>query len=93
MEFCITTILPLVEGIVKKCLNESHIKNESKYLYGVEAIAKHFNISKRTVQNYKKTWLAPAISKRGRHVQLDIQKADELFGAYKGTFRHKLKIA
>lgn len=50
-----------------------------EYVYGMKGIASLFNVSRQTAQKYKRTWLKPAISQRGRTIKTDKLLALELF--------------
>lgn len=47
---------------------------------GLSGIMELFNVSKSTAWKYKQTWLAPAITQRGRIIFVDTKKALELLG-------------
>lgn len=47
---------------------------------GLSGIMALFNVSKSTAWKYKQTWLAPAITQRGRIIVVDTKKALELLG-------------
>lgn len=50
-----------------------------RYVYGLRGISDLFNVSLVTAQKYKNTFLAPAISQRGRKITVDVDLALELF--------------
>ena len=50
-----------------------------RYVYGLRGICDLFNVSLVTAQKYKNTFLAPAISQRGRKITVDADMAMELF--------------
>lgn len=56
-------------------------KAGKSYVYGMRGISELFNVSLVTAQKYKNTFLAPAISQRGRKIVTDVAKAMELFNA------------
>lgn len=56
---------------------------EKRYVYGIQGIADLFRVSKPTASLYKRTWLAPAVSQRGRKIITDAEMAMSLFVAYK----------
>lgn len=60
-------------------------KSERKYVYGLDGIAQLFNVSRVTAQQYKNTFLAPAVSQRGRHIATDVELALELFDENRGA--------
>lgn len=56
------------------------VKQESKeYLYGLRGIQDEFRISHKTAQEWKNTWLSPAISQSGKVILCDKAMAHELF--------------
>lgn len=54
-----------------------------RYVYGLRGIRELFNVSHPTAQQYKDTFLRPAIIQRGRKIIVDAAKAIELFNAHK----------
>lgn len=50
-----------------------------RYVYGLRGIRDLFNVSHTTAQKYKNTFLAAAISQRGRKIIVDVSKAIQLF--------------
>ena len=54
---------------------------EKRYVYGIRGIKNLFNVSHTTAQNYKNTFLAPAVMQRGRKIVVDTVKAMELYDA------------
>ena len=57
-------------------------KTGKRCVYGLRGISELFNVSLVTAQKYKNTFLAPAISQRGRKIVTDVAKAMELFNAH-----------
>lgn len=53
------------------------------YVYGLRGIRELFHVSHPTAQRYKNTFLAPAITQRGRKIITDVAKAMELYKASK----------
>lgn len=53
-----------------------------RYVYGLRGIRDLFNVSHTTAQRYKNTFLAPAITQRGKKIVVDADKAMELFNAH-----------
>ena len=54
-----------------------------EYVFGISGIQSIFQVSARTAQRYKSTWLAPAITQRGQVFIVDVKLAIELFKANK----------
>lgn len=53
-----------------------------RYVYGLRGIRDLFNVSHTTAQRYKNTFLAPAITQRGKKIVVDADRAMELFNAH-----------
>lgn len=51
--------------------------------YGLRGIRSLFNVSHKTAQHWKNTWLAPAIMQNGRTIITDVDYALKLFGERK----------
>lgn len=52
---------------------------DRRMVKGLEGIQGLFNCSKSTAQKYKNTWLAPAVTQRGKSLYIDADMAMELF--------------
>lgn len=50
-----------------------------RYVYGLRGIRELFHVSHPTAQRYKNTFLAPAVTQRGRKIITDVAKAMELY--------------
>lgn len=50
-----------------------------QFVYGLRGISELFNVSHPTAQRYKNTFLAPAISQRGRKIVVNVAMAKQLF--------------
>lgn len=50
-----------------------------KYVYGLRGIRELFNVSHATAQRYKNTFLAPAVSQRGRKIIVNRDLAIQLY--------------
>lgn len=68
----------LVRNEIKQAQECAPQKDE--WILGMKEIAKYFGVSIPTAQSYKQTWLAPAISQRGRKIWLNTRIAKELAG-------------
>lgn len=51
-----------------------------RLVYGLRGIRELFNVSHKTAQHWKNTWLAPAIKQNGRIIVTDADYAMKLFG-------------
>lgn len=58
---------------------DTEVYTSDRYAYGISGIAELFGVSLATAQRYKDTFLAPAITQRGRHIMTDKKMAMELF--------------
>lgn len=58
---------------------------KKRFVYGIRGISELFRVSIPTAQKYKNTFLAPAISQRGRKVVTDVDKAWELYNERKNA--------
>lgn len=52
---------------------------EPPYVHGIKGIMELFGVSETVAKGYKATFLAPAISQRGRSFTVDVAMARELF--------------
>lgn len=52
-----------------------------RLVYGIRGIESLFNISHKTAQQWKDTWLAPAVMQCGRKIVIDADYAMKLFGS------------
>lgn len=50
-----------------------------QYVYGLRGIRELFNVSHATAQRYKNTFLAPAVSQRGRKIIVNRDLAIQLY--------------
>lgn len=57
----------------------------TEYVYGISGIRKLFNVSHVTAQKYKNTFLAPAVSQRGRNIAVNVAYARQLFNENKNN--------
>ena len=53
-----------------------------RFVYGLRGIRQLFGVSHVTAQRYKDSFLAPAVSQRGRIIVVDADKAIRLFNEY-----------
>lgn len=56
--------------------------NDGTFVYGMKGIADLFGVSLVTAHAYKRTWLKPAISQRGRKIITDKELALRLFAQH-----------
>lgn len=71
-----------LKNIIQKEIKQAQESTPQKdeWLFGMKEIANFFGVSIPTAQNYKQTWLKPAISQRGRKIWLNTRIAKELAG-------------
>lgn len=61
--------------------------DNGRYVYGLQGICDLFGVCKTTAMLYKNTFLAPAVSQRGRTIVVDADKALQLFARQGETER------
>lgn len=66
-------------SIMGKVQSPQEEDKSSKYIYGLRGIQTLFNVSHKTAQQYKNTWLAPACYQSGRLIMVDRDRAMQLF--------------
>lgn len=54
-------------------------QEDKEYVYGLRGIQKLFDVSHKTAQRYKDTFLAPAVMQNGRKIMVDKRMALELW--------------
>ena len=77
---CMLTLGQLLAAIAER-QHPSQPEGNKNYVYGLRGIQDLFNVSHKTAQQYKNTWLAPACMQSGRKIVVDADKAMELFRA------------
>lgn len=70
-------------GKIIAAVRESGVPKEERtaYVYGLKGIKALFGVSHTTAQRYKNTFLAPAVTQRGKKLVVDVAKAMDLFNA------------
>ena len=58
-------------------------KPSGNYVYGLRGIQQLFGVSHKTAQEYKDTFLCPAVMQNGRKIVVDADLAMELFNKKK----------
>lgn len=53
------------------------------FVYGLKGIRDLFGVSTSTAQEYKNTWLAPAVQQRGKKIIVNVSQALKLFNGEK----------
>ena len=73
----------LISQITKELKEEVNTETATtktrRYVYGLRGIANLFHVSLPTAQKYKNTFLAPAVTQRGRKIAIDVEKAIECY--------------
>lgn len=59
-------------------------KGDTRYVYGLRGISDLFNVSHTTAQQYKNSFLAPAVSQRGRKIIVNADMALQLYHDHHG---------
>ena len=54
-----------------------------RLVYGIVGIENLFNVSHKTAQAWKNTWLAPAVKQNGRKIVTDVEYAFKLYDSTK----------
>lgn len=76
----------LVQSAICEVLTSTDGKDASpspRYVFGLRGIAELFGVTVPTAQEYKNTWLQPAVMQRGHKIITDANKAIELFNERK----------
>lgn len=63
-------------------LSEKKGSSPTELVYGIRGIERLFNVSHRTAQTYKNTFLKPAVSQNGRKIVIDRDLALKLFAEH-----------
>lgn len=83
-----TPIAALTVGQLKQLIQEQTASTQSRqensstpqhFVYGIRGIEKLFNVSHKTAQDYKNTFLKPAVMQCGRKIVVDADLALQLF--------------
>lgn len=69
----------LQEGLELQKSGTAGAESEKKYCYGLHGIMQLFDISHKTAQAWKNTWLAPACAQYGKTIVVDKDLAMKLF--------------
>lgn len=59
-------------------------QEDREYVHGLRGIQRLFDVSHKTAQRYKDTFLAPAITQNGRKILVDKKQALELWAQHWG---------
>lgn len=77
-----STVRETIESIKGESKKGGSPTGSTEYVYGISGIRRLFNVSHTTAQRYKNTFLAPAISQRGRTIAVNAAYARQLFSEY-----------
>ncbi|MDE5659311.1 MAG: DUF3853 family protein [Muribaculaceae bacterium] len=72
----------LVRQALETVKGEIKASEEVRYVYGLSGIANLFNVSRVTAQNYKNTFLKPAVEQRNRKFRVNVTLAQQLFAEH-----------
>ena len=79
----IEEFVELLDERINKATTGSNIgvvkPNSGNYVYGLRGIQQLFGVSHKTAQEYKDTFLRPAVMQNGRKIVVDADYALELF--------------
>ena len=80
-------LMEILETVLRKSQNptESDDTLPKNRVYGIKGIEGLFNVSHKTAQQYKDTFLKPAISQKGRKIVVDADLAMKLFKEQQNT--------
>lgn len=76
----------VAEETVKACLQELRedlTADAPQTVRGLRGIMDLFGVSKSVAQQFKNTWLAPAVMQVGRVILTDVKQAQNLYRNYK----------
>lgn len=62
-----------------RCVKDEKSHSSGNYVYGLRGIQQLFGVSHKTAQEYKDTFLRPAVMQNGRKIVVDADYAMELF--------------
>ena len=89
MPMGVMTIGDLRELITEILDSRGPVERESSknihLVYGLRGIRELFNVSHKTAQQYKDSFLRPAVKQNGRKIVVDADLALELFANWKGS--------
>lgn len=82
-----TPIAALTVGQLKQLIQEQTASTQTRqesstpqhFVYGIRGIERLFNVSHKTAQDYKNTFLKPAVMQCGRKIVVDADLALQLF--------------
>ena len=80
-------LMEILETVLQNSLNTtaSKISSPENLVYGIRGIEKLFNVSHKTAQQYKDTFLKPAVMQNGRKIVVDADLAMKLFKEQQNT--------
>lgn len=79
-EFATNIVKETIEAI--KAAPEQIAESPTEYRYGLRAIRDMFGVCHATAQQYKNTFLRPAIEQRGRKIRINVPLAQKLYNEY-----------
>ena len=80
-------LMEILETVLQNSLNTtaSKISSPENLVYGIRGIEKLFNVSHKTAQQYKDTFLKSAVMQNGRKIVVDADLAMKLFKEQQNT--------
>ena len=69
----------LSAAMAKERTEEKSSEKPQRYIYGIKGIEELFHVSHRTAQEYKNTFLQPAVLQNGKKIMIPVDQALELF--------------
>lgn len=91
-----TPLAMLTVGQLRQVMSECLPNNKGrfvpvveKYVYGIPGIMRLFSVSRPVAQEYKDTFLQPAVKQNGRKIVVDAEIAMQLFAERQGGRKSK----
>lgn len=80
-------LMEVLETVLRKFMNTANSMDSlpQNRVYGIHGIEKLFNVSHKTAQHYKDTFLKPAVMQNGRKIVVDADMAMKLFKEHQKT--------
>lgn len=82
-EFAAVIVRETIETMQSESANMTTA--EPRFVYGLRGIRELFNVSHSTAQEYKNTFLQPAVEQRGRKIKINADLAEQLFDEHKNS--------
>lgn len=87
-EFAANVVRETISAIQSSPLKVS-TEPEPEYRYGLRAIRELFGVCHATAQQYKDTFLKPAIEQRGRKIRVNVHLAQQLYDEHSRQYDNR----